>query len=442
MFGKKIITEPTTVSQPEQRLESFADEQAYQVIREHIYATIDPTVATTLASEALQSKLLDAVATIANSQRLVLTFKAQQQITQRLLDDMLGLGPLQALLDAPDITDILINGYQQIFIEQQGKLSISPYQFRDEPHLLHVARRIASSVGRHIDESSPMVDARLSDGSRVNIVISPLSLSGTTVSIRKFSRNKLSLTDLANSNSMSPVMAQFLAYASQSRLNILVSGGTGAGKTTLLNALSHHIDKNERIVTIEDAAELRLAQTHVITLESRPKSIEGNGEITLRDLLKNALRMRPDRIIVGEVRGEEAFEMMQAMNTGHDGSMSTLHANSARDALVRLENMLMMGQAHLPSRALRQQISSAIDIVVHIQRMRDGVRRVTNISEVTGLEGDTLVVQDLYSYQYQGELKAGRLTGEFIHHDVLPQCINKMKYFGLKQQVLNLGKST
>lgn len=440
MFGKKIITEPTIVNKLVQHSESLGDEQAYQVVHEHIYATIDPNVATQLASEELHSKLLDAVASIANSQRLVLTFKAQQQITQRLLDDMLGLGPLQALLDDSKVSDILINGYKQIFIEQHGKLTLSPYQFRDEQHLLHVARRIATSVGRHIDESSPMVDARLSDGSRVNIVISPLSLSGTTVSIRKFSRNKLSLTDLAKSNSMSPVMAQFLALAGQSRLNILVSGGTGAGKTTLLNALSHHIEQDERIVTIEDAAELRLAQKHVITLESRPKSIEGNGEITLRDLLKNALRMRPDRIIVGEVRGEEAFEMMQAMNTGHDGSMSTLHANSARDALVRLENMLMMGQGHLPSRALRQQISSAIDIVVHIQRMRDGVRRVTNISEITGLEGDTLVVQDLYSYQYQGELHAGKLHGEFIHHDVLPQCINKMKYFGLEQQVLSLGK--
>ena len=443
MFGRKATPQTpqaiTTLTDDSTAPASLdISEQAYAVIREQIYQSIDPSVATRLSEEELSQRILEAVTQIANRQRLPLTFQAQQQVAELLLADMLGLGPLQSLLDDAEVNDILINGHQQIYVERRGKLSTSNLKFRDEGHLLHVARRIASAIGRRIDESSPMVDARLADGSRVNIVIPPLSLNGTCISIRKFSNMDLQLTHLAERGALSDAMATMLRIASHCRLNILVSGGTGAGKTTLLNALSHQIDEQERIVTIEDAAELQLQQTHVVSLESRPKSLEGSAEVTLRDLLKNALRMRPDRIIVGEVRGEEAFEMMQAMNTGHDGSMSTLHANSARDALVRLENMLLMGQAKLPAQALRRQINSAIDLIIHVERMRDGQRRITSISELVGLEGDTLLMQDLFSYEYQGESTQGQLKGRFISHSMQPRCLGKIRYFGLDRQVMQL----
>ena len=443
MFGRKATSHtPSVVDTPADDNTTPASldigEQAYTIIREQIYQSIDPSVATRLSEEELSQRILEAVTQIANRQRLPLTFQAQQQVAELLLADMLGLGPLQSLLDDAEVNDILINGHQQIYVERQGKLSTSNLKFRDEGHLLHVARRIASAIGRRIDESSPMVDARLADGSRVNIVIPPLSLNGTCISIRKFSNMDLQLTHLAERGALSDAMATLLRIASHCRLNILVSGGTGAGKTTLLNALSHQIDEQERIVTIEDAAELQLQQTHIVSLESRPKSLEGSAEVTLRDLLKNALRMRPDRIIVGEVRGEEAFEMMQAMNTGHDGSMSTLHANSARDALVRLENMLLMGQAKLPAQALRRQINSAIDLIIHVERMRDGQRRITSISELVGLEGDTLLMQDLFTYEYQGESTQGRLQGRFISHALQPRCLDKIRYFGLDRQVMQL----
>lgn len=412
------------------------DSQVYQVIREEIFASIDPSVATKLKHEDLAERILQAVTSIANQQRLPLTYQAQQRIAQLLLADMLGLGPLQALLDDDSVNDILINGFDKVYVERSGKLSLTNAKFRDESHLLHVARRIASAVGRRIDESKPMVDARLADGSRVNIVIPPLSLSGTSISIRKFSTMGLQLQHLADKGAMSSGMVNFLKIISHCRLNILVSGGTGAGKTTLLNALSYQIDEQERIVTIEDAAELKLQQAHVVTLESRPESLEGGAEVSLRDLLKNALRMRPDRIIIGEVRGEEAFEMMQAMNTGHDGSMSTLHANSARDALIRLENMLLMGQVNLPPIALKRQMNSAIDIVMHVERMRDGKRRITSISELVGIEGENLLVQDLFSYKFSRELTSGELDGEFISHKIQPYCLDKVRYYGLETQVL------
>jgi len=442
MFGRKVLEQSTTlkdISNDERaKLELDIDDNSYNIIREQIFNSIDPSVASQLGKDELAQHILEAVTTIANQQRLPLTYQAQQHVAQLLLAGMLGLGPLQTLLDDPTINDILINGYKQVYIERDGKLSLSSFKFRDENHVLHVARRIASAIGRRIDETTPMVDARLSDGSRVNIVIPPLSLSGTSISIRKFSKVNLQLEHLSQRGTMSEEMTTFLKIASHCRLNILVSGGTGAGKTTLLNALSHQIDQQERIVTIEDAAELRLQQEHVVTLESRPKSIEGSSEITLRDLLKNALRMRPDRIIVGEVRGEEAFEMMQAMNTGHDGSMSTLHANTARDALVRLENMLLMGQVNMPSLALKRQINSAIDIIIHVSRMRDGKRRITSISEVVGLEGEVLLVQDLFSYQTHSENNSGQLSGEFINHKVQPHSLEKIRYFGLEQSVLQL----
>ena len=440
MFGQKQQT-PTQSSQQGQEPQSQSsqlDETSYDIVRNHIFNTIEASVATRLSAEELSERILEAVTGIANQQRLPLNFQAQQQVAELILADMLGLGPLQSLLEDDTVNDILINGYQQIFIERAGKLSLSNLKFRDENHLLHVARRIASGIGRRVDETNPMVDARLADGSRVNIIIPPLSLSGTCISIRKFSKQSLALTDLAKKGSLSDTMASFLQVASHCRLNILISGGTGAGKTTLLNALSRQIDNNERVITIEDAAELQLQQEHVVTLESRPKSIEATAEITLRQLLKNALRMRPDRIIVGEVRGDEAFDMMQAMNTGHDGSMSTLHANSAADALVRLENMLLMAQDNLPAIALKRQIHAAIDIIVHVDRMRDGTRRVVSVDEIVGLEGDQIQLNPLFSYQAQGEQDNGLLRGQFINHQTLPRCIDKIRYYGLEHVVTQL----
>ncbi|REL25952.1 CpaF family protein [Thalassotalea euphylliae] len=418
--------------------QNIVDEASYDIVRNHIFTTIEAGVATKLSAEQLAERILEAVTSIANQQRLPLNYQAQQQVAELILADMLGLGPLQGLLEDESVNDVLINGYQQIYVEREGKLSLSSLKFRDENHLLHVARRIASSIGRRVDETNPMVDARLADGSRVNIIIPPLSLSGTCISIRKFSKQSLGLSDLADSGSLSAEMATFLEVASHCRLNILVSGGTGAGKTTLLNALSQQIDNNERVITIEDAAELRLQQSHVVTLESRPKSIEATAEVSLRQLLKNALRMRPDRIIVGEVRGNEAFDMMQAMNTGHDGSMSTLHANSAVDALVRLENMLLMAQSNLPAVALKRQINAAIDLIVHVERMRDGVRRIVSIDEIVGIEGDQIQLHPLFSYQAQGELHNGKLNGRYISHQHLPRCLDKIRYFGLEHVVMKL----
>lgn len=440
MFGQKkqnVATSVTPQLVPEQQ-QANVDEDSYDIVRDHIFTTIEASVATKLSAEQLSERVLEAVTAIANQQRLPLNFQAQQQVAELILADMLGLGPLQSLLEDESVNDILINGYQQIYLERAGKLQLSTLKFRDENHLLHVARRIASSIGRRVDETNPMVDARLADGSRVNIIIPPLSLSGTCISIRKFSKQSLGLSDLASKNSLSKQMADFLEIASHCRLNILISGGTGAGKTTLLNALSQQVDDNERVITIEDAAELQLQQSHVVTLESRPKSMEATTEVTLRQLLKNALRMRPDRIIVGEVRGDEAFDMMQAMNTGHDGSMSTLHANSAADALIRLENMLLMAQDNLPALALKRQINSAIDLIIQVERMRDGVRRVVSIDEIVGIEGDQIQLHPLFSFQVKGELSNGKLNGQFISHQHLPRCIDKIRYFGLEQAVLQL----
>jgi pilus assembly protein CpaF len=406
-----------------------AIEQHYEVIRHHVYDRIDSGVATSLSQELLLGELYNGVGVIAQEQRLVVSQPQQQLLAQRLIDDLFGLGPLEILLSDESISDVLVNGYGKIYIEQQGRLSLTPLSFRDEQHLVNVARRIAYSIGRRVDESSPMVDARLADGSRVNIILSPLALTGTTISIRKFSNDKLSLAKLETLGAMSPAMVNFLSIGAKSRLNILISGGTGAGKTTLLNALSAHVDSSERIITIEDAAELSLNQPHVVSLETRPPSIEQTGEITIYDLIRNALRMRPDRIIVGEVRGGEAFEMMQAMNTGHDGSMSTLHANSARDALVRLENMLLMGQVNLPAQAIKRQIVSAIDLLVHVQRMRDGKRRVTQISEVVALEGDIIVTHDLFTFEYQSD--GANINGNYHMHDGMNRCYDKISNSGL-----------
>jgi pilus assembly protein CpaF len=349
-----------------------------------------------------------------------------------IMHETFGLGPIEPLLSDPDISDILVNRYNQVYIEKFGKLHKVDVTFRDDSHLLQIIDRIVSKIGRRVDESSPYVDARLPDGSRVNAIIPPLALDGPVLSIRRFGVDPLKMSDILAFGSMTHNMAKILEGCVKSKLNILVSGGTGTGKTTLLNILSEYIPNDERIVTIEDSAELQLKQEHVVRLETRPPNIEGKGEVTQRDLVRNTLRMRPDRIIVGEVRGGEALDMLQAMNTGHDGSLSTIHSNTARDALSRLETMVLMAGMDLPERAIREQIASAINVIVHLQRMSDGGRKVVSISEITGMEGPTIVMQDIFVYEKKGIGPDKRVIGEFVPTGVRPWFMEKLRVSGFE----------
>ncbi|MGN1049528.1 MAG: CpaF family protein [Selenomonadaceae bacterium] len=353
------------------------------------------------------------------------------RLVSDIRDEMLGLGPLEALRKDDTITEIMVNGPKQIFVERMGHLQLSGVQFHDDAHLYNIIERILSPLGRRIDESSPLVDARLDDGSRVNIIIPPLSLVGPVVTIRKFAKKPFSVDNLIGFGTLNERMADFLRACVKARINILVSGGTGSGKTTTLNVLSSFIPENERIVTIEDAAELRLQQSHVITLESRPANIEGEGQITIRDLVRNALRMRPDRIIVGEVRSGEALDMLQAMNTGHDGSLTTAHANSPRDVLSRIETMVMMSGLELPVRAIREQICSAIDLVIQQSRIKDGSRKITHITEVQHMEGNTITMQDIFRYEQTGIDENGKAVGKFVATGMQPSFLDKFAINGI-----------
>ena len=347
-------------------------------------------------------------------------------------DEMLGLGPIEPLLQDDSITEIMVNGPKKVFVERLGKLELTDVQFHDNAHVMNIAERILTPLGRRIDESSPLVDARLEDGSRVNIIIPPLSLTGPTITIRKFSKKPLTVNNLIAFGTIDEKMAEFLRACVKARINILVSGGTGSGKTTTLNVISSFIPERERIVTIEDAAELRLQQENVVTLESRPANIEGEGQITIRDLVRNALRMRPDRIIVGEVRSGEALDMLQAMNTGHDGSLTTAHANSPRDALSRLETMVLMSGFELPVRAIREQISSAIDLIIQQSRMRDGSRKITHVTEVQHMEGNTITMQDIFRYQQQGYDENGKAIGHYVSTGLKPNFLEKFEVNGVE----------
>ena len=355
----------------------------------------------------------------------------RETIFVEVLDDVFGFGPLEPLLRDPGVSDILVNTYQHVFVERGGVLERVSATFQDDKHLLRVIDRIVSRVGRRIDESSPMVDARLPDGSRVNAIIPPLAVDGPLLSIRRFPAERLKAEDLVTLRALTPPMLEFLAHCVRARLNCLISGGTGAGKTTLLNVLSGFISPRERIVTIEDAAELQLRQEHVARLETRPPNVEGKGAIRQRQLVINALRMRPDRIVVGEVRGEEALDMLQAMNTGHDGSLTTVHANTPRDALARIETMIAMGATNLPERAMRQQIASAIQVVVQQTRLSDGSRRVTNISEITGMESDIITMQEIFVFEKQGITPDGKVTGRFRATGVRPKCGERLRAAGI-----------
>ena len=368
---------------------------------------------------------------IVESKASSLSRNERAMLLKEIQDNILGLGPLEPLLADDTITEIMVNGPSKVFVERGGLLELTNVKFKDNHQVLHVINRIVASVGRHIDEATPMVDARLADGSRFNAIIPPSALNGPTVTIRKFSRTPYTVSDLIKFKTASSRMMSFLDACVKGRLNIIVSGGTGSGKTTLLNVLSGYIPNSERIITIEDAAELKLNQDHVITLESRPPNLEGAGEITIRDLVRNSLRMRPDRIIVGEVRSEETLDMLQAMNTGHEGSLTTAHANSPRELMSRLETMVLMSGMELPIKAIREQVTSAIDLVVHQARMKDGSRKIINISEVMGMEGDTVVLQDIYHFHPDGVDPSGRITGRFLSTGVRPAFLEKLAAAGI-----------
>jgi pilus assembly protein CpaF len=400
-------------------------------LRQRVLKQIDPAAVSDLPLPALQRQLEQVIHEIANEERYELSGRQQARLAEELTQDMMGYGPIEPLLRDQDVTDIMVNAPDSVYVERHGKLELCDVQFRDNDHIAGLAQKIASRVGRHIDESSPMVDARLHDGSRVNIIFPPLAIDSPCISIRKFSRRRLGLTEMVENGTMTTGVARLLGIAARTRLNVLIAGGTGSGKTMLLNAMSNMIDNGERIVSIEDAAELKLQQRHVIRLETRPANLEGNGQVTQRDLLHNALRMRPDRIIVGEVRGTEAFDMLQAMNTGHDGSMCTIHANSARESLTRVENMVQMGQFHLPLRAIRQQILSAIDLIVHVERMYDGIRRVTQITDVCNLEGDVITTNDIAIFDFEREDTQGRIIGHYRAYPVRPSFQTRLDQYGL-----------
>jgi pilus assembly protein CpaF len=363
--------------------------------------------------------------------RTPLSLYERENIVNDVLHELFGLGPLEALLHDPLISDILVNRYDQVYVERNGRLEPTDVVFKDERHLVQIIERIVSTIGRRIDESSPMVDARLADGSRVNAIIPPLALDGAVLSIRRFRTDKLGADDLVGRESWTQPMKTFLEAAVSCRLNIVVSGGTGAGKTTLLNILSSFINDHERVVTIEDAAELKLRQRHVVRLETRPANIEGKGAVRQRELVVNALRMRPDRIVVGEVRSEEALDMLQAMNTGHDGSLTTIHANSPRDALYRLDTMVAMANLNIPEKAIRQQISSAVNMIVQIGRMADGTRKVTAVSEITGMEGDVITMQDIFLFERTGIAPDGRVRGRFRATGIRPKCAERLAASGM-----------
>jgi pilus assembly protein CpaF len=365
------------------------------------------------------------------SAAMPLSLFEREALISDVINELFGLGPLELLLRDPDISDILVNRFDRVYIEREGKLEETEVVFKDDAHLMQIIERIVSSVGRRIDESSPMVDARLADGSRVNAIIPPLALDGPAMSIRRFRTDRLGADDLVGRESWTDPMYEFLRAAIASRLNLIVSGGTGAGKTTLLNILSSFIGGNERIVTIEDAAELMLRQRHVVRLETRPANIEGKGAVRARELVVNALRMRPDRIIVGEVRAEEALDMLQAMNTGHDGSLTTVHANSQRDALYRLDTMVAMANLNIPERAIRQQIASAVNLIVQVSRMADGTRKVTGISEITGMEGDIITMQEIFVFERSGIGPNGKVIGRFRATGIRPKCSDRIAAAGL-----------
>ena len=418
----------------------------YQDLKERVHQRViellDLPAVSVMSQDTLAPQLTKVIEQTLQQESVPLNLRERAQLTQEILWEVLGLGPLEPLLADPSVADILVNTYKRVFVERYGRLELTPIQFRDDVHLRKIIDKIVARVGRRIDESSPMVDARLVDGSRVNAIIPPLALDGPSLSIRKFSKDPLQVHHLIDKKAMTPEMGEFLQGVVRARLNVLISGGTGCGKTTILNILSGFIPSQERIVTIEDAAELQLRQEHVVRLETRPANIEGRGEVTQRDLVRNALRMRPDRIIVGEVRGAESLDMLQAMNTGHDGSLTTLHANSGRDALTRLETLVAMAGLNLSNKALRHYISSALNVIIQLTRFSDGSRKVTGIQEVAGMEGEVVTTQDIFTFQQTGLDQDGRVKGRFKATGVRPKFIERFHAYGIpvSQDIFEAGK--
>jgi pilus assembly protein CpaF len=416
--------------------EDGASQQGFQDMKSRLHRMLinrmDLTKLGQLEQEQLHEEVARLASTLLAQEDTPLSSAEKERLIHEVRHELFGLGPLEQLLADTSISDILVNSPYNIYIERSGKLERTNIEFKDNEHLMRVIERIVSSVGRRIDESSPMVDARLKDGSRVNAIIPPLSLDGPVLSIRRFGAEPLKMNKLIDKQELTPDMAAMFEMGVIARLNVLISGGTGAGKTTLLNALSAYIPVNERIVTIEDSAELQLQQPHCVRLETRPPNIEGKGEVTQRDLVKNALRMRPDRIVIGEVRGGEAIDMLQAMNTGHDGSLTTIHANTPRDALARLETMIQMTGLRLSDRAMRQQIASAINVVIQVARLSDGTRRITSISEITGMEGDTITMQDVFIFDRKGVDSEGHVLGRFRPTGVRPRFSERLKLYGMQ----------
>jgi pilus assembly protein CpaF len=419
---------------------------SYQDLKERVHQRViellDLPAVSVMHQDTLTPQLTKVIEQTLQQETVPLNQRERAQLTQEILWEVLGLGPLEPLLADTTVADILVNTYKRVFVERYGKLELTPIQFRDDAHLRKIIDKIVARVGRRIDESSPMVDARLIDGSRVNAVIPPLALDGPSLSIRKFSKDPLQLHQLIDKKALTPEMGEFLQGIVRARLNVLISGGTGCGKTTILNILSGFIPSQERIVTIEDAAELQLRQEHVVRLETRPANIEGKGEVTQRDLVRNALRMRPDRIIVGEVRGAESLDMLQAMNTGHDGSLTTIHANSGRDALTRLETLVAMAGLNLSNKALRHYISSALNVIIQLARLSDGSRKIIGIQEVTGMEGEIVTTQDIFSFQQTGMDQNGRIKGRFKTTGVRPKFIERFQAYGISvsSNIFDAGK--
>jgi pilus assembly protein CpaF len=407
-------------------------EELKQRIHNKLVDKLDLSRVGELEGEVLRREIRLVVEHLCDSEDTLLNRNERERLVTEVLDETFGLGPLEMLLKDPSITDILINGPKNVYIERRGRMERTQVSFRDNNHLMQIIDRIISKVGRRVDETCPMVDARMLDGSRFNAIIPPLALDGACVSIRRFGKNPLKLEDLLNYKTFTPEMVMLLEGAIKARLNIIVSGGTGSGKTTLLNTLSSFIPNADRIVTIEDAAELQLQQDHVVRLETRPSNIEGKGEITSTDLVRNALRMRPERIIIGECRGSEALDMLQAMNTGHEGSMTTLHANSPRDAIARLETMIMMAGFELPLKAMRTQIASAIDLIIQTSRLQGGPRKLTSIAEVVGMEQDTVVMQDIYRFEKEGVDETGRAYGKFVATGIRPMFMPRLETAGVR----------
>jgi len=415
-------------------------EQYYEIkttIFNALIDTIDLAQLAQLDAESAREEIRDIVNEIIAIKNVVMSIAEQEQLLGDICNDVLGYGPLEPLLARDDIADIMVNGAERVFIEVSGKVQLTNIRFRDNAQLMNICQRIVSQIGRRVDESSPICDARLPDGSRVNVIAPPLSIDGPTLTIRKFKKDKLKMADLIRFGSISPEGGKVLDIIGNCRCNVLISGGTGSGKTTLLNMMTAFIDLDERVITCEDAAELQLQQPHVVRLETRPPNLEGSGEITMRDLVKNCLRMRPERIIVGEVRGPEAFDLLQAMNTGHDGSMGTLHANTPREALQRIESMITMGGYNLPSKTIREMVTGAIDVIVQAARLRDGSRRITHITEVIGLEGDVVITQDLFLYEITGEDESGRVKGRHVSTGISrPAFWERARYYNREKELL------